>query len=291
MTIPPNTRTAAFNLGDYNVMYFQASSQQCLPHIQLDHSLAYVYSGRLIVHDGESELTGHTGDSIFIRKNHRIRLAMEEDKGIQILFLILDRNVLLEFYQQLCKDGHIQHGEQRFTASFVKLSGRIDVDSLFLSMAPYLGASEQPSDPVLRLKLHEAIHALLATGKGIESVLFDFAAPWKIDILDFLHKNYMYNLSIKEFARYTGRSVASFKRDFNKISEWTPQRWITKKRLETAHRLLNEGKKVSDVYLDLGFTSLSHFSTAYKKEYGVSPTGMAHTQRVGSPKIHNGAIV
>ncbi len=282
MIIPSGTGPVAFNLGDHNVMYFQTSTQNCLPHIRQDHALAYIYSGKLLVQDGESELTGHDGESIFIRKNHRIRLSMEEreDKNIQILFLMLNRNVLLDFYQKL-SSGSIRSSGQHFAESFLKYSGRIDIQSLFLSMVPYLNASRPPGDSVLELKLHEAIYALLATGDGIESVLFDFADPWKIDILDFLSKNYRYNLSIKEFALYTGRSVAAFKRDFKKISELTPQRWLTKKRLETARQQLHEGKKVSDVYLDLGFVSLSHFSTAYKKEYGVSPTRMMHAQRMG----------
>ncbi len=288
MIIPLKEEPVAFNLGDNNVMYFQTSTQDCLPHIRHDHTLVYIYSGKISVQDGENELTGQDGDSIFIRKNHRVRLSMEEgeDKKTQILFLLLNRNVLMNFYHKLSK-RKLRSSGRNFTESFLKHSGRADIQSLFLSMIPYLNASRQPGSQVLELKLHEAVYALLATGKGIESVLFDFATPWKIDILDFLNKNYTYNLSINEFALYTGRSVAAFKRDFKKISELSPQRWITKKRLETAHQQLNEGKKVSEVYLDLGFASLSHFSTAYKKEYGISPNKMIHTHRIGGRKIHN----
>jgi len=30
--------------------------------------------------------------------------------------------------------------------------------------------------------------------------------------------------------------------------------------------------KVSDVYLEVGFENLSHFSSAYKKQYGIAPS-------------------
>lgn len=38
----------------------------------------------------------------------------------------------------------------------------------------------------------------------------------EIDILDYLNENYMYDLSMGEIASYTGRSLATFKRDLPK---------------------------------------------------------------------------
>jgi AraC-like DNA-binding protein len=106
------------------------------------------------------------------------------------------------------------------------------------------------------------------------SSLFDFTEPWKIDILDYLNENYMYDLSMEEIASYTGRSLAVFKRDFKKVSPLPPQKWLIQKRLEEARRQIDsEGKKVSEVCFEVGFKNLSHFSTAYKRQYGVSPTG------------------
>ena len=41
----------------------------------------------------------------------------------------------------------------------------------------------------------------------------------KIDLLEFMEKNYAYDLTIEDIAHYTGRSLAAFKRDFRKISD------------------------------------------------------------------------
>ena len=81
-----------------------------------------------------------------------------------------------------------------------------------------------------------------------------------------------YDLSLDEIAGYTGRSLATFKRDFRKISDLTPQKWLMKKRLEVAHDLIkNQGRKVSEVCFDVGFKNLSHFSKIYKNTFGYSP--------------------
>ena len=78
---------------------------------------------------------------------------------------------------------------------------------------------------------------------------------------------------MENFGYLTGRSLTTFKRDFKKISPLTPQKWLIKKRLEVAYfKLKEEGKKVQDVYVEVGFKNPSHFSTAFKKQYGISPT-------------------
>ena len=50
-------------------------------------------------------------------------------------------------------------------------------------------------------------------------------------------------------------------------------KWLTKKRLELAYYQLTEKKKKpTEVYLEVGFEDLSHFSYAFKNQYGVAPT-------------------
>jgi len=148
-----------------------------------------------------------------------------------------------------------------------------DIESLFQSMTPYFDSSVKPADKLMELKLHEGIYSLLNIDKRFYSCLFDFTEPWKIDILDFMDKNYMYDLSVEDMANYTGRSLAAFKRDFKKISHLPPQKWLIEKRLKVAFdKIRSDNEKVSDVYLEVGFKNLSHFSTAFKKQYGYSPT-------------------
>ena len=163
--------------------------------------------------------------------------------------------------------------DKRQKISLQKLpANRPDIVSLFESMTPYFDSDIPPTDELLKLKMTEGILILLNTDKNVYASLFDFTEPWKIDILDFMNENYMYDLSVEEIASFTGRSLASFKRDFKKISPLSPEKWVIQKRLEQARRKIDNGKKVSDICFEEGFKSLSHFSTAYKRKYGVPPT-------------------
>jgi AraC family transcriptional regulator, exoenzyme S synthesis regulatory protein ExsA len=123
------------------------------------------------------------------------------------------------------------------------------------------------------LKLEEAIELLLYSMPQLKEFLFDFSEPHKIDLEEFMIRNFHFNVPIEKFARSTGRSLAGFKRDFEKIFSMSPRQWLQDKRLTVAHyQIENNGKKPSEIYLDLGFESLPHFSFAFKKLFGYTPT-------------------
>ena len=147
------------------------------------------------------------------------------------------------------------------------------MESLFESLIKYFNAEEYPSPELMESKLREAVFVLLQLKPMLTPVLFDFEQQWKVSVGEFMEQNYRSDLTVEQFAHYTGRSLTAFKQEFNATFHLTPQRWLTKRRLSEAKRLMEEEHKTaSDVYLHVGFKNLSHFSTAFKKEYGFPPT-------------------
>jgi AraC-like DNA-binding protein len=53
----------------------------------------------------------------------------------------------------------------------------------------------------------------------------------------------MFNMSLEKLGYLTGRSLSTFNRDFKKLFNTTPQKWLTDKRLELAHYQLLEKRK------------------------------------------------
>ena len=132
--------------------------------------------------------------------------------------------------------------------------------------------SRLPSEEIAWMKRQEGLRCVLAVDPDFYASLFDFAQPWKIDLLGFMEENYLYDLTIPELARYTGRSLSAFKRDFKQVSELTPERWVIRRRLEDAHRLLSAGHcRVVDAMLESGFKDPAVFCRAYRRQYGYSP--------------------
>jgi AraC-like DNA-binding protein len=128
-------------------------------------------------------------------------------------------------------------------------------------------------ESIASLKIAEAISILREIDKAVDDILANFEEPGKISLVDYMEKNFMFNMPIEKFGYLTGRSLTTFKRDFQKAYNTTPQKWLTQKRLELAHYHFVEKKmKPIDVCYEVGFENLSHFSFAFKKHFGYAPT-------------------
>lgn len=239
------------------------------------HHLVYICSGELELFENGRKTVVREGECVFIRRDNRISMnkyCSKQTRTYQSIALFFDRKFLLDFYKKL-DPAEVPQQIKRSKVSVMKMPHRPDVASLFESLKPWFDTDEQPQESWLKLKLIEGLYTVLHTDRNVYASLFDFADPWKIDILDFMNENYMYDLSLEELANYTGRSLTTFKRDFKKISDETPQKWIIRKRLEVAHEMIvHQGRKVKDVIMDVGFKNMSHFSKIYKETYGMAPS-------------------
>ena len=88
-------------------------------------------------------------------------------------------------------------------------------------------------------------------------------------------------MPIEKFGYLTGRSLTTFKRDFKRAFNTTPQKWLTQKRLELAHYQIAERKvKPIEACYETGFENLSHFSFAFKNNSDTPPTEVAQSNYV-----------
>lgn len=157
--------------------------------------------------------------------------------------------------------------------SVIKIENTERLNQLFNSLSVYFDKDNTLADEEMHNTLNEAINLLLDTNPGLSACLFDFVKPWKVDILDFMIRNYMYDISMIDIAHFTGRSLAHFKRDFKKISELPPQKRLIDKMLGMAHdKIRYHHRKMCEVATEVGFRNTAHFSKVYKDKYGFAPT-------------------
>ena len=237
-----------------------------------EHSFMHVLEGSVAFYVEGGRREYHAGDSLLVKRNQLAKTTKLPPEGgvFKSISIRLDQESLRSFSAE---QGVHATGPYRGD-SIVLLKQDIFYNSFFGSLSPYFTVPENNIDESLRkLKVKEAILLLLRLNKGIKDLLFDFSEPGKIDLEEFMSKHFAFNVELKQFAYLTGRSLATFKRDFEKIFHIPPGRWLQQKRLEQAYYLIkDQGKKPSDVYLEVGFEDLSHFSFAFKKEFGKAPT-------------------
>jgi AraC-like DNA-binding protein len=237
-----------------------------------EHVFSCQISGRLTMTDNNDQThIFNEGDFRLVRRNHLVKYLKEPPVGAEFksVSVYLDQESLRNFSIQ----HNIEQSSVRPTESVIKLKPGTLLKSYMASLQPYSQDDVKISEELQQLKVNEAILLLLQTDPSLADVLFDFGDPGKIDLEGFMEKNFYFNVQMKRFAYLSGRSLATFKRDFEKVFKTTPRHWLQERRLKEAYYLIKEkGRSASDVYLDLGFEDLSHFSFAFKNKFGRSPS-------------------
>lgn len=159
--------------------------------------------------------------------------------------------------------------------NFARLASNPILKGLMGSISEYIDGDIQIDKPLIRLKTKEALLGMMKERPDLIRMLDEFSEPYKADLIHFMERNFTHNLTLGQFAQSSGRSLATFNREFRKIFSQTPHKWIKQKRLELANRLLRQTDKMaSDIYLEVGFEDLSHFSRSFKSYFGYNPSSV-----------------
>jgi len=141
------------------------------------------------------------------------------------------------------------------------------------SLAPYFNDPSHANPGLLRLKVMELLYNVMDCSKNIFRQMLQLRKPVKADIHRVVEANYTSPISLEELAYLSGRSLSTFKREFQDIYNMPPARWIREKRLSKARMMLMSSQmSVADVAYSLGFENPTHFSRIFKQQYGISPS-------------------
>ena len=141
------------------------------------------------------------------------------------------------------------------------------------SLSPYFNDPSLVNPGLLRLKVLELLYNVMDCSKNIFRQMLQLRQPVKSDIHRVVEENYTSPISLDELAYLSGRSLSSFKREFQDIYGEPPARWIREKRLSKAQQMLRSSSlSVADVAYSLGFENHTHFSRIFKQQYGYAPS-------------------
>jgi AraC-like DNA-binding protein len=242
-----------------------------------DHVFLYVTEGSVTGYDGNKSYTLTPGEYCLVRKN---RLAKYNNNNGDAEFeriIFCYEETFLRHFQEKHK---LTVGKFNSADTFVKITPTELIPDFIRSLKPYTDSSGKLNTVFEDVKYEELLIILLQNQPDLAGLFFNYATPEKINLEEFMNRNYKFNVRIERFAYLTGRSLSAFKRDFKTIFNATPNQWLVHKRLHEAYFLIEKkNKKASEIYLDLGFEDLSHFSFAFKKLFGLRPTELAEQKK------------
>ncbi|MCE7994031.1 MAG: helix-turn-helix transcriptional regulator [Roseivirga sp.] len=126
---------------------------------------------------------------------------------------------------------------------------------------------------ILHEKTREALAAIMLAEPALAAVFREYTRAERIDLTAFMNQSFLMQLPLKVLASQSGRSLSTFNRDFKMIFGQTPHRWIMKKRLSLAKEMLRKRVgRPSEIYMQVGFEDLGHFSRSFKRQFGLPPS-------------------
>ncbi|WP_419773840.1 AraC family transcriptional regulator [Halarcobacter sp.] len=236
-----------------------------------NYILSFILSGKKKIITQEKELEVKKGDLLFLKRGEYINSIVTSESPYTSLVIVFNTyltSIILE-------DLNIKKDFCKIESSsffLMKQSNLLKQNANIIKTL--LDVNTKYIDEILKLKLKEIILLLLDSNYSKE--LIDFFYPYINNIKPleaFMHENFDRPLNLESFAKESGRSLSSFKKDFKKFTSYSPMKWIQYKRLKRAKYLIEYNNcTVSEACFYSGFKDISHFSKLFKATFFYSPS-------------------
>jgi AraC-like DNA-binding protein len=237
-----------------------------------DPTLILQVSGQFTIETFDQTISMSAGQMLLIGKNQVGTLTKTPLSGGNYETIVI--SLQEELLRKIVLEEKLEADRKYVGPPNILIPSNEFLQGYFQSIVPYARSSgAEMTDEMGILKVKEGVKLLLHALPALRNFLFDFSEPYKINLEKFMLSNFHFNIPVERFAQLTGRSLAGFKRDFQKTFDSPPRRWLQDKRLKAAKHLIEtKRQKPSAIYLELGFESLAHFSHSFKKKFGKAPS-------------------
>lgn len=252
-----------------------------------DHMLLFVLEGVNRLTHGKTVYTVRKNEMVLLKKNISITYDKtgSTDLGVpydSIMFFLKD-----EFLSDFMKMSGLNTMTTQEMASVNILAVHEPLLSFITSIKAHFNGDTPINKGLVRIKIMELLYDLAQADQNLLLQLIQLKKQTVTDISHVIEENYMSPLKLEDFAYLSGRSLASFKRDFNKIYGTSPAQLIKEKRLAKAQELLTTTDwPVNEICFAVGFENVSHFVRAYKEYSGKAPSEFRKTKQQKSASSH-----
>ena len=247
------------------------------------NDIVFTLDGKKKLHHDLKTVELTSNQAVFVRKS-AFTQEMYYTAGWEVIALSLSDDYLKQLLHQFQASISVSDVPEPTADMLLEIHVNDRLKTCFLSMLTYMDDSQSKNlDDILDLKFRELVYNIITDpkNKAILAYLVHLTDQVKIPIWEIMDANYMYNLTIEEYARLAGRSLASFKRDFKEYYRTSPGKWLKEKRLYRAKNyLVSSNKQISEIAFICGFENLSHFSRIFKDTYHMSPKAFRLSKKV-----------
>ena len=258
------------------VHYFESQSFANKSKIQLNANLiSFLIEGsKELYHNNRSQIISSAEFVIAKSGNCLMTETLSDNSKYKSLLFFFDDTFITDFKKKHLENGSFYKSKSVDTIPFIVLKYDPFIQNFVSSLSVLLQSDMTISQAFFKLKLEEILFYLVQ--KYDYSILDFFTIQSKIKqnqkLKNTVENNIFSKLSLEELAFLCHMSLSTFKREFIKIYKTSPSRWFQDKRLEKSAELLSvKQERPSDIYLAVGYESLSSFTQSFKQKFGKTP--------------------
>jgi AraC family transcriptional regulator len=253
------------------------------------NSITLMRHGAFARHFGKAKVTSDVNQASFFAKGSVYRVSHPSGCGDRGTSMVVAESILTDIIREL--DPSV---DERAGDPFTFSSGPVDT-ALFLRHRDYVRRLENASvDPL------EALWADVTGLQLIADVLVSAyehagAKPRKRTSTSkdhaeraeaakaYIAKHLGENISLADIAAVANASPFNFARLFQQQTGMPVHRYLTRLRLRTSlERIVEPGADLTSIALDLGFSSHSHFTDVFRREFGKTPSEIRDSASISS---------
>lgn len=240
-----------------------------------DHFLLFVIEGTHEIRIAEKQYTINKGEMFLIKKATYVEFIKkgnpEKDHSYESVSFSLKKDIIIDFIKLIQIDGGLTASTNDDDLMLFPYGARLQ--SFLESLKPYFDDPEVVKLGLFKLKILELLYDLSQNHPQFMQQLIALDQHAPADLATIMEENYLQAHSIQDLALLSGRSLSSFRRDFEAIFRTTPAKWIQEKRLQKARELfITMQLPIATVCFEVGYENVSHFSRLYKSHFGYNPS-------------------
>lgn len=269
------------------VRYEQKSRSGVQVHLLNRHAISFVIKGKRRLYIGDTCYEVQKGDILYLGVgNHYIEDIPEGGVSENLVFYFTT-SLLSQIITSLSINFNFnpmpRNGKE--TSNEADNIYRLDTTTEIIidSVIKMMNSEELASDQTMQqIKSCELLYNLFNYGDAaLSKKLMSLSNSNKDRLEQVVHANIFNNISIDSLAALCNKSLSTFKKDFVKIFNETPHKWIMRQRVIHARLLLvSTHKDLSEICNECKFHNTSHFIKLFRKEYRTTPTLYRQKNRV-----------
>lgn len=258
----------------WNVVCGGACRHQSDEECAVSTHMVFPYRGMYLHHIGRAETVAEANQVVFINEDEPYRVSHPIEGGDSTVSIGLSAPTLLELMPAEYRDPK---GRAAFNRTRLRVDSHAQAGAAALRHRLHRGKIEKLEAEVLTLTLLRHVLGERTSFGAVDSVrrqkLVDNA---KLVMSSDLGRRW----ALADVAAEVGVSPVYLTQVFQRVEGVPLYRYQLQLRLARALDLLGEYDDLTTLAFDLGFSSHSHFSAAFKQAYGQTPLGFQRSARI-----------